>query len=42
VYYTIAGHKLILLLAGSDKKDQNRAIKRAKQYMADYERRTGR
>lgn len=36
--YRIRGNKLILLLAGSSKKDQNRTIVKAKAYLADYER----
>jgi putative addiction module killer protein len=39
IFFSFAGKKIILLLAGSDKKDQDRTIVRAKQYLADYERR---
>ncbi len=39
VFYSIVGRKIILLLAGSTKKDRNRAIAKAKEYLADYERR---
>ena len=39
IYYSIIGQKIILLLAGSTKRDQDRTIKKAKEYMADYERR---
>ncbi|MEK6747381.1 MAG: hypothetical protein AABY33_10180 [Pseudomonadota bacterium] len=34
------GNKIILLLAGSTKKDQQNAIDKAKQYLLDYEERT--
>jgi putative addiction module killer protein len=40
VFYGVVGEKLILLLAGSDKKDQNKTIRRAEAYLADYEERT--
>lgn len=39
VFYTKVGNKVILLLAGSSKKDQNKAIAKAKEYLAEYERR---
>lgn len=39
LYYTIIGRKIILLLAGSSKKEQNRTISKAKEFLADYERR---
>ena len=35
----IVGNKIVLLLAGSTKKDQNSTIAKAKEYLADYERR---
>jgi putative addiction module killer protein len=38
IYYSIIGQKIILLLAGSTKKDQDCTIAKAKEYMADYER----
>lgn len=41
IYYIIAGQKVILLLAGSTKKEQDRTIAKAKEYLADYNRRTG-
>ena len=41
VYYSIVGSKIILLLAGSTKKDQRRTIAKAKEYLADYENRIG-
>jgi len=40
VYFGFVGKTVILLLAGSDKGDQNRVIARAKQYWDDYQRRT--
>ncbi len=36
IYYTLVGRKMILLLAGSSKKDQDRAIRKAKEYLDDY------
>lgn len=39
VYYSIVGRKIILLLAGSTKKDQDRTIARAREYLADYQSR---
>jgi putative addiction module killer protein len=39
IFYGIVDRKIILLLAGSTKKDQNRALAKAKEYLADYERR---
>ena len=40
VFYTKIGKKVVLLLAGSTKKDQNKTITKAKEYLADYERRS--
>jgi putative addiction module killer protein len=40
IYYSIVGSRIILLLAGSTKSEQNRAIMKAKEYLADYFRRT--
>jgi putative addiction module killer protein len=40
VYVSFVGRKVILLLAGSTKRDQKRTIRRAKAYLADYRRRT--
>jgi len=40
IYFSIVGQKIVLFLAGSDKKDQNRMIAKAKEYLADYERRS--
>lgn len=39
VFYKLIGNKIVLLLAGSTKKDQDRTISKAKEYLADYERR---
>lgn len=41
IFYGIIGRKVILLLAGSAKKDQNRTVAKAKNYLADYETRRG-
>lgn len=40
IYYGIVERWIVLLLAGSTKKGQNRAIAKAKEYFADYETRT--
>mgnify|MGYP001248735307 CR=1 FL=1 len=40
IFYKKTGNKIILLLAGSTKKDQQNAIDKAKQYLLDYEKRT--
>ena len=39
IYYSLIEQKIVLLLAGSDKGDQNRTIAKAKEYLEDYERR---
>lgn len=39
IYFCYTGKTIILLLAGSDKGDQDRAIAKAKQYWNDYQRR---
>jgi len=39
IYYSIVGRKIILLLAASTKREQDRTIAKAKEYMADYEKR---
>jgi len=41
VYFTTVDQTIILLLAGSTKKDQDKAIKKAKEYYADYRKRKG-
>ena len=40
IYYGIVGGKIILLLAGSSKRDQERTVAKAKKYWADYRTRT--
>lgn len=40
IYFKIVGKRLLLLLAGSSKRDQDATIAKAKQYSEDYERRT--
>jgi putative addiction module killer protein len=40
VFFSIVGQKIILLLAGATKQDQDRAIVKTKDYLADYLRRT--
>ena len=39
IYYTIVEQRLVLLLAGSRKGDQDKMIAKATQYLADYNRR---
>jgi len=39
IYFGFVGKTVILLLAGSDKGDQDRVIAKAKQYWDDYQRR---
>lgn len=41
LYYCRRENTMVLLLAGSTKKDQNKAIAKAKDNLADYERRQG-
>jgi len=36
IYYSIEGQRIILLLAGSNKKDQKKAIAQASERLADY------
>ncbi len=36
IFYTLVGKKLSVLLAGSSKKDQKKAIAEANKYLADY------
>lgn len=38
IYYSVINRKIVLLLAGSTKKDQKKAISKAKEYLIDYER----
>ncbi|MDB5524259.1 MAG: hypothetical protein JWM58_2022 [Rhizobium sp.] len=39
IYFSIVGQKIILLLAGSTKQQQDKAIARAEMYLTDYNRR---
>lgn len=39
VYYLRDGHRIVVLLSGGDKSSQERDIRRAEQYAADYGRR---
>jgi putative addiction module killer protein len=39
IYYSIVGKKIVLLLAGSTKQDQNKVITIVKRCLADYEER---
>lgn len=39
IFYSIINQKIVLLLVGSTKKDQNKMINKAKEYFADYNRR---
>lgn len=39
VYYLRDGHRIVILLSGGDKSSQERDIRRAGQYAADYGRR---
>ena len=40
IFYSIIGQRLVLLLAGSEKKDQGKTIDRADEYLLDYQKRT--
>lgn len=39
IYYTIVSQKIVLLFAGSTKQGQDKAIAKAKEYLAEYNRR---
>lgn len=39
IYYIKEGDELIIIFAGSDKSDQQKAIDNAKRYLKDYKRR---
>ncbi|MBF0428625.1 MAG: type II toxin-antitoxin system RelE/ParE family toxin [Magnetococcales bacterium] len=39
IFYKRVGNRIILLLAGSMKPDQEKTVKQARDYLADYERR---
>ncbi len=40
IYYAILDRKIVLLLAGSTKKQQSKTIAKATEYLADYKQRT--
>ncbi|MBB1248581.1 type II toxin-antitoxin system RelE/ParE family toxin [Rhizobium sp. G21] len=40
VFYTVIGQKIVLLLAGSTKQEQDKAIAKAIEYFEDYKMRT--
>jgi len=40
LYFALVGKRLILLLAGSTKRDQRRTIRQAQLHLEDYHRRT--
>jgi len=40
VYFAIIDKRIVLLLAGSTKQDQRKAIRQAESYLEDYHRRT--
>lgn len=39
IYYIVDGDAVIILFSGSDKSDQKKAIKTAKEYLLDYQSR---
>ena len=39
IFYTVIGQKVVLLLAGSSKSDQDRTIAKAKEYLDDHRKR---
>jgi len=39
IFASVVGKKIVLLLAGSDKKDQKKAITKVREYLADYQKR---
>jgi putative addiction module killer protein len=39
IFYTVIGQKIVLLLAGSTKQEQDRTIAKAREYLDDYNRR---
>ncbi|GJQ58359.1 MAG: type II toxin-antitoxin system RelE/ParE family toxin [Candidatus Scalindua sp. AMX11] len=40
IFYAVVGKKVVLLLAGSTKKDQKKTVAKAKEYLTDYVERT--
>ena len=41
IYFSIFENRLVLLLAGSTKRDQRRTIRQAEHYLDDYRKRAG-
>ena len=39
IFFSIVGDKIVLLLTGSTKRNQQRIIEKAAQYLADYKKR---
>ena len=39
VYFIVEGHSIVVLLCGGDKATQQKDIRRAREYLADYRRR---
>ena len=39
IFYAVIDGKIVLLLAGSSKKDQQKSIAKAKEYLSDYQTR---
>lgn len=39
LFYTVIGNRVVLLLAGSSKRDQEKTIAKAKEYLDDYNKR---
>lgn len=39
IFYTVVGQEIVVLLAGSTKQEQDKTIAKAKEYLADYNRR---
>ena len=39
IFYTVVDGRIILLLAGSEKRSQDKMIAKASEYLADYNRR---
>lgn len=39
IFYTVVGRKIVLLLAGSTKREQDKTIAKAKEYLAEANRR---
>ena len=39
IYYSMIGQKLVVILAGSTKRDQDKTIEKAKQYLTQQQQR---